>query len=65
MSIPIFRRFNIPLNLSVYDLPPPNPLLIRTHKATCPCCQGRSETTDPHNRIVMCHNCNSRINSKL
>ena len=62
MSIPIFCVFNIP---SLYDLPPLNPLLIRTHKATCPCCQGRSETTDPHNRIVMCYHCNSMKVSKL
>jgi hypothetical protein len=62
MSIPIFCIFNIP---SLYDLPPLNPFLIRTHKATCPSCQGRSETTDPHNRIVMCYHCNSMKVSKL
>ena len=61
MSIPVFLIFNIP---SLYDLPPLIPL-IRTHKATCPSCQGRSETTDPHNRIVMCYHCNSMKISKL
>ena len=49
----------LPLDLSLPMLP------IRTHKAVCPCCFGRSETTDSTNRVVMCYECASVRVSKL
>jgi hypothetical protein len=71
MSNLFYNRFNMfPYSRSsVADFPfhllPPCPLLIRTHKAVCPCCKGSSETTDPNNRVALCFACNSMMVSKL
>ena len=50
----------VELPLSLPILP-----LVRTHKAVCPCCFGRSETTDSTNRVVICYECASVPVSKL
>ena len=49
------------LNSSSNDLPNYPLLLIRTYKASCPLCNGRSETINPYNRIVICNVCNKRV----
>jgi hypothetical protein len=37
------------------------PILVRTHKAICPVCYGRSETYDPNNRTIICFYCSVLI----
>ena len=51
--------FSIEENMRFELLPFPGPPLplVRTHKACCPLCEGRSTSYDPRVRVVYCQFC--------